>query len=152
MAAAPLIVMGAGAAISAYGAIKDGQDKADAYTRQAYLKRLQADEMLQSAQREAGLTLQKGEDIKQAQISGFGRSGVDVSSGSPLAEMAKTTSMARSEADAIIHAGNYRAFTSTYEAADAELLGQNAMQKGYISAIGSTFNAVGDFSRAKGNL
>lgn len=148
MAAAAMI---AGSGLSMYAAIQKGEQEAEAYQKQSEMKMLQANESLEAAEREAELTERRADEIESAQISSFGRSGVQMS-GSPMAVVAKTYVDAQNESEAIRHAGRYRAFTSQYEAFNARTLAVQSKQAGYMSALSTGLSSAGSFMKAKGAL
>lgn len=152
MAAAPALVMAAGAGVTAYAQVEAANAQADAYERQAYAKTLQAGEIIKASEREAELTRQKGEQIRGAQLSAFGRSGVSGSSGTPLLMMQKTLEDARSEEQAVREAGKYRAFNSLYEAAGARQIADETRTGGKLSAFATVLGAGKDYASAKGAL
>ena len=79
----PLILMAARTAISAYGAIKSNQDKADAEKRNADYYAEQADYAQQIGERELALFGQKEESLRSSLIGAYAKSGVEMT-GSPL--------------------------------------------------------------------
>lgn len=147
MAAAAL----AGTALTAYSQYRASQLEAEAGQQKAFVKRLQARESMDAAERDAEITLERGRLVKSSQLSAFGRSGVDVE-GSPLAQMTSTMSTARKEAEAQIRAGRYRAFTANYEADLQDYLGGETRKAGTIAAAGSILGGVGNYAKAKGDL
>jgi hypothetical protein len=148
MAAAALV---AGTALTAYSQYRASQLEAEAGQQKAFVKRLQAREIMDAAERDAEISLERGRLVKSSQLSAFGRAGVDIE-GSPLAQITSTMSTARKEAEAQIRAGKYRAFTSNYEADLQDYLGGETKKAGAIAAAGTILGGVGSYSRAKGNL
>jgi hypothetical protein len=130
------LLMALGTGMNMYGNIKKSQAEAEAMEQTAFLKRLQASQMRDSAAREAHLALRRGERVRQAQLSSIGRSGMDVSSGSALALLAETIADARDEAGAIYSAGEYRAFTSNREAELAASRVSSIRNAGILNAFG----------------
>lgn len=84
MAAAAII--GAGTAVSIYGAIKENNDKADAERQNAEYYRDQAQYAQHIGDREKSLFLTKAEEVEAAQAGAYTLGGVEMT-GSPLAFM-----------------------------------------------------------------
>lgn len=130
------ILLALGTGMNMYGNIKKSQLEAEAMEQNAFLKRLQASKLRGSAIREAELTMRRGQKVLGSQLSAFGRSGVDVSSGSALAIMAQTLADARDEAEAIRNAGEYRAWMSEYEAGVSSGRAGSIRRAGLLNALG----------------
>jgi len=133
---AGVILLAAGTGMNMYGNIKKANAEAEAMEQTAYLKRIQASQMKGAAARESELVKRKGERIQGAQLSAIGRSGIDVSSGSALVQIAQTLADARDEAEAIRQAGSYRAFTTELEARFAEKRASSIRRAGLLNALG----------------
>jgi hypothetical protein len=138
MAAAALIL---GTGISAYGAIKSGQEKKRAYDMEAQAKVAQAAQVDLAANREIELTERRYERTKSAQISAFSRSGVELS-GSPLLALEESAANAFDEVRSIQMAASYRKSTLGDEARISSFLGNEAEEAGYLSGAGSILTGV----------
>lgn len=130
------VLLAAGTGMNMYGNIKKANAEAEAMEQTEYLKRIQAARIKDAAAREAELATRRGARVSSAQASSFGRSGVDVGSGSALAIMAQTLADARDEANAIRDAGAYKAWTSEYEARYAEERAGSIRRAGLLNALG----------------
>lgn len=142
----------AGSAVTAYAQLQQGEAQAAGYEQQAYLKRLQAAESMKASEREAGLSIKRGDQIRDSQASAFGRSGVQVGTGTPMEQMAKTLAEARDESNAILEAGAYRKFTSDYEGAMSLTMAGQARYGAKLSALGSVITGAQSMVTAKGGL
>lgn len=129
------ILLALGTGMNMYGNIKKAQLEAEAMEQTAFLKRLQASKIRGSSAREAELAMRRGQKVSGAQLSAFGRSGVDVGSGSALALMAQTLADARDEAEAIRNAGEYRAWMSDYEAGLSSGRAGSIRRAGILNAV-----------------
>jgi len=144
-------VAAAGTVLSAYSQYSAAQIEADAGDQKAFIKRLQAQESLDAAQRDAEITIERGKLVQSSQLSSYGRSGVDVE-GSPLLKMTETLSSARKDAEAQLRAGKYRAFTSNYEADLQGYLSGETRKAGSINTFSTLLTGGGNFAKAKGAL
>lgn len=140
-----------GTALSVYGDYMSAELEAQANEQKAYIKKLQAGEIMAAAERDAGLTIEKGKAVKSAQISAFGRSGVDIS-GSPLLQVSTTMTNARSDAEAQLRAGRYRAFTSNYEADLQSYFAKETRTAGQLKAVSSLLTGGSGMASASGGL
>jgi len=147
MAAAAL----GGSALSAYAQYSAAQLEAEANEQKAYIKRLQGQESMDAAERDADISIERGRLVQSSQLSAYGRSGVDVE-GSPLLKMTETLSTARKEAEAQLRAGKYRKFTSDYEATLQDYMAGETRKAGTIAAAGTLLGGAGNYAKAKGNL
>lgn len=144
-------VVAAGTVLSAYSQYSAAQIEADAGEQKAFIKRLQAQEALDAAQRDAEITIERGKLVQSSQLSSYGRSGVDIE-GSPLLKMTETLSSARKDAEAQLRAGKYRAFTSNYEASLQEYSAGETRKAGTINTFSTLLTGGGNYAKAKGAL
>lgn len=107
----------AGAAVTAYGAYASGQAKANAMKDQAEFREQQAFQSYLAGEREARITLRKGELFQSAQIASMGQSGTAVGVGSNLTALETTAALYKEEAIAIRQAAAFRSQNSSTEAA-----------------------------------
>ncbi len=147
-AAIPFIGMGLGA----YGSMSQGLDQQAAYEAQAANKRAQAAEVEIAADRELELTERRGKEVQGAQAMAFGRSGVQVGTGSPLEIMEQTAADTASEMSAIRHAASYRNLSLLTEGLYSQGLGDQAMKAGFIGAGTSIVNGAGNMNRDSGRV
>ena len=138
MAAAALVI---GAGISAYGSYSAGEAKQRAYQMEAAAKRAQAAQVEIATNREVDLTQRRYERVRGAQASAWGRSGVQIGTGSPLMAMEETAADAASEILAIKNAGTYRKTSLLTEGILSGYLGDQAYQQGVLGAIGGGMSA-----------
>ncbi len=99
MAAAPILI-GAGAVISAYGAIKSNSDRADAERQNANYFAEQAQYAQAVGDRELGVFEDKAASLRGQQIGAYAKGGVDLS-GSPLLFLEQQSIRREQEARAI---------------------------------------------------
>lgn len=138
MAATALVI---GAGIQAYGSYQSGQDKAFAYRMEAAGKRAQASQVEIAANREVSLAERKYERVRGAQMSAWGRSGVQVSTGSPLLAMEETAANAFDEIRSIRDAARYRKTTLLTEGVLDDYNADSSESAGMLGALGAGFGA-----------
>lgn len=141
MAAAALAI---GAGLSAYGSITAGMEKNQAYQLEAANKRAQAAQVDIAARREEELTARRYDKVAAAQKVAFGRSGVQVGTGSPLEALELTAVEKMDEIRSIRDAARYRKSSLLTESLYSERLGQQAENAGYLGALQA---GVGAFSK-----
>lgn len=150
MGAAAPFIMGGAALVSAYGAIKSANMQADALEEQARLKRISAMEAVKQSERDAELTIKRGKDIASGNTSAFGRSGVDLGSGTPLLMIANNLVKSRDEAKNILEQGQFRAGMMDAEAGSNEYIANQTRTAGRISAFGSILSGGGQIAKGLG--
>lgn len=138
MGAAALAI---GTGIQAYTSIKGGMDKKAAYAMEAKAKESQAAQVDIAVNHDVDLLERRYAKTRGAQISAFGRSGVQLS-GSPLAQMEETAANAYDEINAIKAAGAYRKSTLLTEGQYSNVMGKQAEDAGYWGAAGSVLSGV----------
>lgn len=141
MAAAALAI---GAGLSAYGSMQAGAERGDAYRADAAAKRAQAAQVEISARRQLQLTQRGFERLRGAQQAAFGSSGVQVGTGSPLAEMEFTAANAMDQLTDIRNSANYRKTSLLTESGYNEVLANQAEDAGTLGALQA---GLGFFSR-----
>lgn len=134
------LALGIGTAIQAYGSLQQGAQKQQALIAQAANKRSQAAQVEVAANREIDLTQRRFEKVKSAQISAFGRSGVQIS-GSALEVLEDTAANAFDEIQSIRDAAAYRKQVLGTEAQYSDILADQAMEAGQLGALGSVVDA-----------
>lgn len=147
MAAAPLVIAGAGMALSAYGQIEGGEQRAAAARDEAANKRLQAEETLRRAQVKSEFMQKQGDQLLGSQASAYGHAGVELS-GSALLTMEDTASSIRQE---IEESQKEAAFRARQLQAGANFDDNNAsdyQNAGYIGAGGTILTGAGSLYRA----
>lgn len=132
-----------GAGISAMGALQQGQAQKNAYEMEAAAKKAQGAQVDIAADREIELTRRRLEKTQGAQAVAFGKSGVQVGTGSPLEIMEETAANAVDEMTAIRNAAKYRKGSLLTEAGLSQYLGQQAEDASYYGAGGSILGAFG---------
>lgn len=133
-----------GAGMQAYGSFSQGIQKRDAYQSQAAQKRATAAEVQIGADREIQLATQAAGRTRAAQITSFGKSGVSVSSGSPLAVLEQSASNAFDQVNSIQQQADYRKSTLEVDAQQSGILGDQAYDAGVLGMFGA---GVGAFSK-----
>ena len=134
----------AGTLISAIGSVKSAQDQADALEQQAQARFLTAKQAELSAKREAEMAARKGEKIKGAQISAFGRSGVTLE-GSPLMMLEETAANISEEISAILASARFKAGTISAEGQLDLVKAGQTRTAGYLQAGGSILTGAARF-------
>lgn len=137
MSGAALVV---GQGIQAFASMKQGADKRRAYLADAENKRAQAAQVDIAANREIDLAQRRADKVKSAQITAFGRSGVQLS-GSALFMLEESAANAISEINSIRDAADYKKKSILTEADYAEILGEQAFTSGFLGALGSGVSA-----------
>ena len=132
-----------GSLLSAYGAVSAGEARKTAYEAEARAKESQAAQVDLAANRELELTERRYQRVKSAQITAFGRSGVQLK-GTPLMILEETAADAYDEMESIRQAAAYRKQTLSTEAGLSRFLGDEAEMAGYISGASSVLTS---FSR-----
>ena len=144
-----MVLMGAGTGISAIGQVAQGQYAMSAAEYNAQVAKQQAAEQSQAAKSKALSLSEQRRQIVGKQIAGFGASGVDPNSGSPLDVMAQTAAnyerdiqYAGISADQATQAGD--------EQAQIDLMqGRQAQMAGWIGAGSSLASGAGNMMRSK---
>jgi hypothetical protein len=125
-----------GTVLQAYGSIRSGQSKSEAYQLEARAKEAQSAQVDIAANREIDLTRRRYDRIKSAQISAFGRSGVQLS-GTPLLMLEESAANAFDEIRTIESAARYRKQTLMTESELSRFMGDDAEVAGMLSGASS---------------
>lgn len=134
-----------GAGVSAFGQHQAGQDAEAAAKRNARLARLAAADAVQRGAMEAGRTRMQGTQTIGAQKTAMAASGVDVSSGSPLALMADTRMLSEMDARMIENNAAREAWGLRTGASEMVRQGKAAAQAGTLGAAGTLLGGAADF-------
>ena len=94
MAAAPLVLMAAGTALSAVSAIKQGQAQSNAANYNATVANQNAANAASQAAAASDLQTRQAEKQMGAEVAAYGAAGVDPSSGSPAEVLSNSAQMA----------------------------------------------------------
>ncbi len=146
MAFALPIMMLAGAAISAYGAIQQANAQKAASSYNAALKERDATVATQQADQEAQQVRWAGARARGSVIAGYGASGIATDTGSPLDVLAMSASQAKLDEETVLYKGKLR---STGYLSDADLYknqGTVAKQQGELSAASYLISGAGQAS------
>lgn len=130
-----------GTGISAVGSLRAGRQKQEAYEMEARAKKAQAVQVDISAERDIELLTRRYNRTKSAQISAFGRSGVQLS-GSPLIQLEETAANAYDDVLAVKTAAAYRKSTLLTEAGFSSVLGSQALDASYFDAAGGILTGI----------
>ena len=139
---ATALVLGQG--LQAYSSYMGGVERQAAYNLQAQSRVAQAMQVQIGADRELRVLQRKGEMIQGAQVSAYGHSGVQATSGSPLLQMEQTKQNVMEEMQAVADAANYHKTSLLTDAYADNVFGQQAYNSGVLGAVGA---GVGVFSK-----
>lgn len=135
------MAMGIGTALSTYGSIRAGEQRAKGYELEAKAKEAQAAQVDVAADREIELTERRYQRTKSAQIMAFSRSGVELS-GSPLLMLEDDAANAMDEIRTIRQAASYRKSTLKDEAGLSRFMGGEAELSGYLNGASSILTSM----------
>lgn len=130
-----------GAGIQAYGSYTSGMNKAAAYNTQAQQKRATAAEVQIGADRDIQLANESYQRTRGAQVVAFGKSGVSVSSGSPLAVLEQSASHAFDQVSSIQQAADYRKSTLNVDAQQSDILADQSRTSAFLGVLGAGASA-----------
>ena len=142
MAAAFPAMMMAGAAISAYGAIQQGNQAKAAANYNAQLRTRDSQLALTQADQEAQQVRWAGQRAQGSLLAGYGASGV-TSDGSPMDALAASASQAKLDEETVLYKGRMK---STGYLSDADLnrvQGENAVQQSQLQAASYLISGAG---------
>lgn len=134
-----------GSIASAGDAERQGREDAQAFERNARLARLAAMDAESRGAQEAGRARMKGTQVIGEQKVAFAASGVDVSSGSPLALMADSRMMSELDAQTLKNNAAREAWGLRMEADDLDKQAKRSRQRGRNSAYGALFGGIANF-------
>lgn len=128
----------AGAAVSAYGAVKQGQSAKEAAEYNAQVAEKDAAAAKAKAEYDAETSSTQFAQLMGKQKALYAKAGVDITSGSPLLTMSFQAEQAERDRQAILTQGKTAEESALTRAALFRNTGSNASTAGYISG-GSTF-------------
>lgn len=149
----PAIIV-AGAALSAYAAYTDAQNKKDLLNQQAEQRKRQGYQAYLAGEREARLTIRRGERLQAAQAGALGQSGSSVTGVSNLMMLEETAANYTEDARMIREDARYKTDTSMLEAGydqkqarDEEFAGYLGVGSSILGGYSAYNDAVGDAPR-----
>ena len=128
----------AGAAVSAYGAVRQGQNAKEAAEYNAQASEREAAEAKRKAAYDAETSSMQFKELMGKQKALYAKAGVDLSSGSPLLTMSFQAEQAERDKQAILYSGKTAEQSALTRAGLFRSTGSDAQTAGYISG-GSTF-------------
>lgn len=138
-----------GAALSAYGQVKSGQDKNKAAKFNASIAEQQAESVLQQGTKQANLQRYRGRQLISSQRARYGASGV-TASGSPLEVMAQTAEDV--EYDALMTEWESKTKAQYYKsgAENSRRAGKKAVTDSYIGAGTTLLTSAASYGMSSG--
>jgi hypothetical protein len=143
------LAVGSGA-LSAVGAIKQGNATAEADNAQAAALMQQSNQAIQSARDQAAIIRRNGASAQGAARTAAAASGVDVNSGSAALDVQHIGNQANSDALAAITNGARQAVTLQTNAQQVQAAGENAKSASRVSALASGLSSFSRWKMAKG--
>ena len=143
MAYAAAIAAVAGAAISAYGAIRQGQYAEAAAEYNAKIADRDAEAARKKAEYEAERSELKFKMLMGKQRALYSKAGVDIASGSPLLMMTFQAEEAERDREAILWGGRNESESDEARARLFRFQGGNAATAGYINAGSTLLTSLG---------
>ena len=132
----------AGAAVSAYGAIQQGEAAAATGKYNARVAQQQADAARQAAAANAETKRRELDRVLGAQRARYGASGVIGSEGSPLLVMMQSEEEAALDVARVRYGGTAQAYGLEAEARLSRFQGKQARRQGYLQAAGAILTGV----------
>lgn len=151
MAAAAIPLAVGGGLLSAYGQIQAGKAQAAAASRNAAIKRLQAEELLQRVEINIGEVFRESRIIAGTQASSYAAAGVGLD-GTPLLVIEETLARATEEAALMRRDANFQASMLRAGADIEERQGKDLKKASYIGAAGSLLGTAFNVASAKGEV
>jgi hypothetical protein len=151
VAAIPYVMMAAAAVMSAVGSIQQGNAQKKLANYNAGLLDQQAESTLAWSKYNADRQREKANRLNATAEAMFAGSGVEVTSGSPLAVLADNEAQAEMENLAILRMGITESNNLKAQAAGARFQGQIAMKSSRIQAGSSLLSAAGSAYGAYSN-
>ncbi len=147
MAAAP-ILMGAGAAVSAYGSIKANNDRAAAERQNANYYKTQAEYASAVGARQLSLFGIKSDEVRASQLAAYAAGGVEVT-GSPLATLEQESIRKMQTIRAIQAETSNRVSLAAMKGEQANSLADqySSFTNQFISAAPSILKGAGDIAK-----
>ena len=147
MAAAFPAMMMAGAALSAYGAIQQGNQAKSAANYNAQLRTRDSAVALQQAGQEAQQVRWAGQRAQGSLLAGYGASGV-TSEGSPMDVLAASASQAKLDEETVLYKGRMKSTGFLESATLDRFQGENAQQQGQLQAASYLIGGAGHAGKA----
>lgn len=122
--------------ISAYGSIQESEARAEQARREAALKRMQADEVLDRAEINAGLMDRQGKRLISSQVASFGASNVSLGA-SQYGLLSETERNVDEQIQLMRRDAEFRAKMLREGASSADVLAGQIQSAGYWSAAGT---------------
>ena len=152
MAAVFPLAMMAGAALSAYGAIQQGQQAKKAAEYNAQLRTRDSQLALDQAGQEAQQVRWAGQRTHGTLLANYGAAGV-TSEGSPMDVLAASASQAKLDEETVLYKGRMKSTGYLSDAALNRVQGENAVQQSQLNAasylIGGAGQAAYGYARTK---
>ena len=132
----------AGAAISAYGAIQQGQQAKKAADYNAQLRTRDSRVALDQANQEAQQVRWAGQRAQGSLLAGYGASGV-TGDGSPMDVLAASVSQAKLDEETVLYKGRMKSMGYESDAALNRVQGKNAVQQSQLQAASYLIGGAG---------
>lgn len=143
MAAFPLI-MASGAALSAVGAISQGQAAKAAHSYNAQLLERDATLALNQSGADAAMVARKAAQDQGSLVAGYGAAGVATDEGSPVDVLRMSVANAKLDEGTVLYKGRVKA-TGYYNSAALErTAGKTAQQQGALNAASYLLTGAGN--------
>jgi hypothetical protein len=143
------MLIGSSAALGAYGNVQQGKQAKKYYNYQADQAMADAEAERQMGEARAG-RVRKAGVLAQSQVrAGYGASGVDVNTGTPVAVATQLQRDISSDALTELLTGQRRAASLQATAAGQRQAGANAQQAGYNRAAGSLLSGAAGIAQAR---
>ena len=139
----PLLVMGAGTALSAVSAVQEGQAQSEAAKANANVARLQAEQTRKAGAYEVSKIERSKSQARSTQQALYAKSGVLISEGSPIEVMADTATQYEMDIQAQKYNTAMTAARYDYQSEVDKSMAKRYKQLGYTKAIGGTLLSLG---------
>ena len=142
MAYVAAIAAVAGAAVSAYGAVKQGQATKEANEYNAQIAEQNAAAAKKKAAYDAETSALEWKQLLGKQAALYSKAGVDISSGSPLLTMSFQAEQAERDRQAILYEGKTSSESALSQASLFRFYGSNASAASTYSATSSLLSSL----------
>lgn len=142
MAYVAAIAAVAGAAVSAYGAVKQGQAQKEANEYNARIAEENAAAAKKKAEYDAETSALEWKQLLGKQAALYSKAGVDISSGSPLLTMSFQAEQAERDRQAILYEGKTSSESALSQASLFRFYGSNASAASTYSATSSLLSSL----------
>lgn len=142
MAYVAAIAAVAGAAVSAYGAVKQGQAQKEANEYNAQIAEENAAAAKKKAEYDAETSALEWKQLLGKQAALYSKAGVDISSGSPLLTMSFQAEQAERDRQAILYEGKTSSESALSQASLFRFYGSNASAASTYSATSSLLSSL----------